>query len=45
MKRVWFDMVELWKQNRKEFWDLWGGFALIVFWMWVTFGFLIPVFG
>jgi hypothetical protein len=45
LKEVWIDVVELWKEDRKEFWDLFGGLSVIIFWSWITFGFLIPIFG
>lgn len=45
IKELWSHSVDLWKNDRKEFWDLWGGFALITFWMWLTFFVLIPIFG
>lgn len=44
-KELWSHSVDLWKNDRKEFWDLWGGFALITFWMWLTFFVLLPIFG
>ena len=45
LKEVWIDVVELWNKDRKEFWDLCKGLSLIIFWFWITFGFLIPIFG
>ncbi len=34
-----------WKNDRKEFWDMYGGMALVAFWMWFSFFVLIPIFG
>jgi hypothetical protein len=45
LKEVWIDVVELWKEDRREFWDLFGGLSVIILWGWITFGFLIPIFG
>lgn len=43
-KDLWLHSVDLWKNNRKEFWDLYGGFALVSFWMWLTIFVLLPLF-
>lgn len=45
IKFIWRESIYMWKHNRKEFWDLWGGFALVTFWLWFTFFVLIPIFG
>ena len=37
--------IMLWKEDQREFWDLFGGLSVIIFWSWITFGFLIPIFG
>jgi hypothetical protein len=44
-KEVWSHSVDLWKNDRKEFWDLYGGLALVTFWFWFSFFVLIPLFG
>ncbi len=45
IKEIWVHSVDLWKNDRKEFWELWGGFALVSFWMWLTIFVLLPIFG
>ena len=45
LKEVWVDVVELWKEDQREFWDLFGGLCIIIFSFWIAFGFLIPIFG
>lgn len=44
-KELWLHSVDLWKNDRKEFWELYGSFALVTFWMWFTIFVLLPIFG
>jgi fructosamine-3-kinase len=44
-KDLWLHSVDLWKNDRKEFWELYGSLALVTFWMWFSFFVLIPIFG
>jgi hypothetical protein len=37
--------VDMWKNDRKEFWDMYLGFALVVFVFWVSFFVVIPIVG
>jgi hypothetical protein len=43
-KDLWLHSVDLWKNDRKEFWDLYGGFALVTFWLFFTIFVLLPLF-
>ena len=45
IKDLWIHSVDLWKNDRKEFWDLYGGLAIVTFWFWLSFFVLIPLFG
>ena len=45
MRKLWIDITELWKEDRKEFWDLLGGLTIIILFYLFTFVFLIPVLG
>ena len=44
-KDLWLYSVDLWKNDRKEFWELYLSFALVTFWMWFTIFVLLPIFG
>jgi hypothetical protein len=35
----------LWAYDRKEFWDTYLSFGLVVFWFWFSLFVLIPIFG
>ncbi len=41
---VWKGSVDLWKNDRKEFWDMYLSFALVTFWLWLTIFVLLPLF-
>jgi hypothetical protein len=43
-KDLYYSLIDLWVNDRKEFWDMVGGFAIVVFWFWVTFFVLLPIF-
>lgn len=45
VKEIIVHSKDLWVNDRKEFWELWGSFLLVVFWMWFTFFVLLPLFG
>jgi len=42
-KELWQYSVDLWKNDRKEFWELYLSFALVTFWMWFTIFVLLPI--
>ncbi len=42
-KDLWEHSVDLWKNDRKEFWELWLSFILVTFWMWFTIFVLLPI--
>jgi hypothetical protein len=44
-KDVYYSLIDLWVNDRKEFWDLVGGFAIVVFWFWFSLFVLNPIFG
>lgn len=44
-KELWLHSVDLWKNDRKEFWELYGGFLIVTFFMWFTIFVLLPIFG
>jgi len=44
-KELWLHSLYLWKNDRKEFWELYGGFLIVAFFMWFTMSVLIPIFG
>lgn len=45
LKDLYLHSIDLWKNDRKEFWELWGGFALVSFCMWLTLFVILPVLG
>lgn len=45
MRKFWIDITELWMEDRKEFWDLFGGLSIIILFSLFIFGFLFPVLG
>jgi hypothetical protein len=45
IKDLVFGISDLWKHDRKEFWDLVLGFTFVTFWMWFSLYVLIPIFG
>jgi hypothetical protein len=45
IKLIYLGSVELWENDRKEFWDLYLGIILIVIMFWFSLWVLIPIFG
>lgn len=41
-KELYQGSKDLWYNDRKEFWEMYGGFALVSFWMWLTIFVLLP---
>lgn len=37
--------VDMWRNDRKEFWEVYLGMSLIVFVFWVSFYVIIPIVG
>jgi hypothetical protein len=44
-KELYYSLTDLWVTDRKEFWDLVGGFILVAFWVWFTIFVLLPICG
>lgn len=44
-KDVYYSLIDLWVNDRKEFWDIIGGLVLVIFCFWLSFFVLIPIFG
>jgi hypothetical protein len=45
ISEVYYGSKDLWKNDRKEFWDIYLGMGLVVFVFWVCIWVLIPIFG
>lgn len=43
IKELWRGSVELWHNDRKEFWDMYGGFAIVITWFLITWFVLLPI--
>jgi hypothetical protein len=43
-KDLYYALGDLWVTDRKEFWDMVGGFILVAFWFWFTLFVLLPIF-
>lgn len=44
-KELYQGSKDLWYNDRKEFWEMYGGLALVTFWMWLTIFVILPVVG
>lgn len=44
-KELYYGTKDMWKNDRREFWEMYLGLALIVFIFWFSFWILIPIFG
>ena len=44
-KELYYGTIDMWKNDRREFWETYLGFALIVILFWFCFWVLIPIFG
>jgi len=44
-KELYYGLGDLWATDRKEFWEIVGGFIIVTFWMWFSIFVLIPIFG
>lgn len=45
VSEVYYGSKDLWKNDRKEFWEIYLGMGLVVFVFWVSIWVLIPIFG
>lgn len=44
-KELYFGTIDMWKNDRKEFWEVYLGMTLIVFVFWVSFWVILPIVG
>lgn len=44
-KELYVGTIDMWKNDRKEFWDVYLGMTLIVFIFWVSFWVILPIIG
>lgn len=42
-KELYYGSVDLWNNDRREFWELYGSFAIVVFWLLLTWFVLLPL--
>jgi hypothetical protein len=42
---LYYGTKNLWKNDRKEFWEVYLGFLFVVFVFWFGFWVLVPIFG
>lgn len=42
-KELWHHSVDLWHNDRKEFWELYGSFAIVTAWLLITIFVLLPI--
>ena len=43
-KDLWHGSVDLWRNDRKQFWDMYLSFLLVTAWMCITIFILLPLF-
>lgn len=43
VKELYYGSIDLWQNDRREFWELYGSFALVVFWFALTWFVLLPL--
>jgi hypothetical protein len=44
-KELYFGTIDMWQNDRKEFWEVYLGMALVVFVFWVSFYVVLPIVG
>jgi hypothetical protein len=44
-KELYFGTIDMWKNDRKEFWEVYLGMTLIVFVFWISFWVILPIIG
>ena len=44
-KELYYGTIDMWKNDRKEFWDTYLGFALVIFVFWFSFCVVLPIVG
>jgi hypothetical protein len=42
---LYYGTIDMWKNDRREFWEVYLGMGLVVFVFWFCFWVLIPIFG
>lgn len=42
-KELYYGTIDMWKNDRKEFWDVYLGMGLIVFIFWLSFWVILPI--
>lgn len=44
-KELYFGTIDMWKNDRREFWEIYLGMTLIVFIFWFSFWVILPIVG
>jgi hypothetical protein len=44
-KELYYGTIDMWKNDRKEFWDTYLGMTLVVFVFWISFWVILPIVG
>lgn len=44
-KELYFGTIDMWKNDRREFWEVYLGMTLIVFLFWFLFWVVLPIIG
>jgi hypothetical protein len=44
-KELYFGTIDMWKNDRKEFWEVYLGMTLVVFVFWISFWVILPIIG
>jgi hypothetical protein len=44
-KELYFGTIDMWRNDRKEFWEVYLGMALITFVFWLCFWVILPIVG
>ena len=44
-KELYYGTTDMWKNDRKEFWDVYLGITLIIVVFWVSFWVILPIIG
>jgi hypothetical protein len=44
-KELYYGTIDMWKNDRKEFWEVYLGMTLVVFVFWFCFWVVIPIVG
>jgi len=45
LKELYYGTIDMWKNDRKEFWEIYLGMTLIIFLFWFSFWVVIPIVG